>query len=290
MSSEHGPVGSRHSDTVTLVEVWRAIWRARFLVVVCAIVAMLICGAISFVVPPSYRATVVMVPSESESPGGALGGVVAEFGGLAGLVGLGGGSSNRKTEALAVLQSDALATQYIRDNNLLPVLFADKWDGATNAWKEDLKSPPTLWQATRRFARYRAVADDAKTGVIQLVIRWNDPIIAAQWANDLVALTNEHLREEAVRTSQNNISYLNSEAEKSGVVEVRTSIYALLQQEMRALMLAKGSEAYALKVLDPAVPPEDSTTPGLLIWLIAGALGGGAIGMFVALLIFGFRR
>ena len=40
--------------------------------------------------------------------------------------------------------------------------------------------------------------EQEKSGLITLSISWNDPYVAAQWANDLVKQLNEQLREQAI--------------------------------------------------------------------------------------------
>jgi uncharacterized protein involved in exopolysaccharide biosynthesis len=280
----------RLPDAVTVADIFEAIWRYKWLITAFTLVAIGCSVLASQLTPKVYRSTVLISPVGDEGSGSALGGMVAQIGGLANLVGLGGRGSDRKAEAVAIMQSDALAMDYISKNELLPLLFPDKWDSNQGGWKKDVRTPPSLWQGSRQFAKYRTVSDNAKTGLVQLVIKFTDPVMAARWANDLVALTNERVRREAISLSEKNIAYLNAEAEKSKVIEIRTSIYALLQQEMRALMLARGNDAYAFKVLDPAVPPETPDNLGILAWAALGAIGGCGLGVLVSLLIFGFRR
>lgn len=274
---------------VTLPELLRVLWRARLLIIISAVVVAAASAGVSYLVPKSYRATVLVAPVESTT-GSALGSVAGRLGGLADLVGLGANSGGRKQEAIAVLQSDSLTARYITENELLPVLFAEQWDAATGTWKVSGAKVPTLWQATRQFAKHRRVAENAKTGLVQLIVEWRDPVVAARWANDLVALTNQHLRQEAVDLSQRNVAYLSEQADKASSVQVRNSMYQLIEDEMRSLMIAQGNEAYALRVIDPAVPAEKSSTPGLLVWLLAGAVGGVGFGMMLALILFGFKR
>ncbi len=101
---------------------------------------------------------------------------------------------SRKYESLTVLQSEALTEKYISSHNLLPVLYANQWDRGKNTWRSsDVAKVPTLWKANRFFKKIRSVSTDAKTGMITMTIKWTDPVLAASWANDLVALTNEYL-------------------------------------------------------------------------------------------------
>jgi uncharacterized protein involved in exopolysaccharide biosynthesis len=54
------------------------------------------------------------------------------------------------------------------------------------------------------------------------------------------------------------------------VMEIRNSIYALMESEIKKQMLARGSDEYALKVIDPAQPPEKAASPQRILWALFG--------------------
>jgi uncharacterized protein involved in exopolysaccharide biosynthesis len=123
-------------------------------------------------------------------------------------------------------------------------------------------------------ARIREVRQDNKTGLVTLEITWSDPKAAAKWANDLVRMTNEVLREKAITESERRLKYLREQAEQTAVLNLRESIYNLIEGEVNRQMLARGSDEYALKVIDPAIAPESSSWPNPLLWAIAGSFLG----------------
>jgi uncharacterized protein involved in exopolysaccharide biosynthesis len=103
-------------------------------------------------------------------------------------------------------------------------------------------------------------------------------------------MANDFRRNKAITESENNIVYLNSEAAKTDVVGVKQAIYSILQKEISKIMLARGDEEYALKVLDPATPPEKPTLPPMIVWVIGGFFGGLGLSMGVAFLSLAMRR
>ena len=121
--------------------------------------------------------------------------------------------------------------------------------------------------------KIRTVTTDAKSGLVTLTVRWTDPHTAAKWANDLVHLTNQYRRERAIKESEQNIAYLTAEAGKTDVLGVRQAIYSILQNEISKMMLARGNEQYALKVIDPAIPPEKPASPMPALWTLIAFLG-----------------
>ena len=208
--------------------------------------------------------------------------------GLSGLASLAGinlnGANQAKTEAIATLESEILTEQYIRQHDLLPILFSRDWNATTRQWDTtNPKKVPTLWQANRRFKDVRSIEDDTKTGLITLTIRWKDPYVAAQWANGLVKLTNDYLRQRAIDEAERNISYLTAEVSKTNIVEVKSAIYLLMETEIKNEMIARGRDEYALRVIDPAVPPERKSFPRPVLWTAGAFLGGIFLGLLVSI-------
>ena len=124
------------------------------------------------------------------------------------------------------------------------------------------------WLITSRARRcvYRArwsfcnssscsVDEDNKSGLINLSISWKDPVVAAEWANDLVKQLNEQLREKAIADSQKRVGYLEQELAKTTLQDMRGVLYNLLESEKQKAMLANVNEDFALEVIDPAVAP-----------------------------------
>jgi len=151
------------------------------------------------------------------------------------------------------------------------VLYAKKWDPGTQKWwVTDPQKIPTLWKANRDFRKIRSIVDDKKSNMVVLKITWKDPKQAAQWANDLVRITNSYLRDKAIQEAERNITYLNEQASKTNVVEAQKSIFSLLETEINKEMLARGREEYALKVVDPAFVPEKPSSAGLVLLALLG--------------------
>jgi uncharacterized protein involved in exopolysaccharide biosynthesis len=268
------------SDEIKLKDLIQILWDGKWLIVCVTFLVTVLATAASFVAPKTYEASVVISPvAASSSSGFGSGGLAAlgsQLSGLAALAGVNVGADSKKSESIAVLQSEDLTIAYIKQNNLLPVLFYKKWDGAAQKWKAaDPKKAPTLWQANQMFKKsVRDLTADGKTGLVTLRISWRDPKQAADWANGIVRMTNAYLREKAIRESEQNVSYLYQEAGKTNVVEARQAIYTVLESEINKQMLARGTAEYAFKVLDPATPPEKPASPKKIVWLLMGFVAG----------------
>ena len=261
-------------------------WRGRWWIASITSAFVLVTGGIALQLPRQYTATVVVVPASNQNSG-ALGGVAAlasQFGGLASLAGIRSGTEVASAEAVAVLQSGVLTMNYVRERNLLPILFSDSWDQGRKRWKDQEKAP-TPWMANELFkGRIRKVTEAPRTGLISVSVTWTDPKSAAQWANDFVGMTNSYLKAKAIAKFERHIKYLNDQAATMDIAPVRAAIYEVMEAEIKNIMLAKGSDEYALKVVDPAAIPERKSAPRVTVWVVSGMLAGLAVSIFVLLM------
>lgn len=237
--------------------------------------------ALSYAVTPTYRAEALLMPSEDLLSQSQMAGAGGQLGGLASLVGL-GGMDDRRYEAIETLKSRALTDQYVEANKLLPVLFKSRWNATSGRWKsDDPESIPTLEDAYKLFdKRLRAVTLDKKTGMITVKIEWEDPAQATQWLRDLVSLTNQKMRATELERTQRNLDYLHEELDKTSTVEIRAVIYKLIETQIKRAMLARGSDDFALRYVDPPVVPKKKIAPVRLLYLV-----GGCFLAFMALVI-----
>jgi uncharacterized protein involved in exopolysaccharide biosynthesis len=278
-------IAATDDEEISVKELLQLFWRQKLLIVCLSVTAALIAGVAAWSTSNSFEATVIVSPISNESGAGRLAGAASQMGGLASLIGISVGGDSRRAESVAILKSQALTQRYIRENGLLPILYADEWDAATGKWRtSDVRRQPTLWKASRLFDRIRVVSDDSKTGLVKLTITWKDPQLAAKWANDLVKLTNDTLRAKAIEESDKHIAYLNEEAQHTDVAQVRVAIYSVLESEIKNVMLAKGPGDYALKVIDPAVAPELKSGPKRLLWVLMGGAAGFILSLVVLFL------
>jgi uncharacterized protein involved in exopolysaccharide biosynthesis len=276
---------SSNPDEIRLHDLTRDLRRAFALIAVATIVGGISGGIIGLLSDKQYEASTIVAPVslEASSSKGALGALASQFGDLASLAGVSPTGSSARSEPIAALQSQLLTQNYVKAENLLPVLYADKWDEASKRWKPtDPKRIPTLWSANQYFAKtIRRVTDDKSSGLVTMRIKWKDPKLAAKWANDLVKSTNEYLRNKAIRESERNIAYLTDQGAKATIVEARQAIYSLLQQEIDNEMVALGREEFALRVIDPAFPPEKPSSLGIVTLTILGLICGAMVSVIV---------
>ena len=265
-------------DHLNVAESLEILWRKRWQMLLLTVAFTVLATLAAFLLPKRYKASVLLaaVSTSNASQLGGMSSLVSQIGGFASLAGLSVGGDSKKAESIAVLQSEALTERYIREHDLLPILYERQWDKISARWKsDDPKKIPTLWKANLYFKNsVRFVGTDTKTGLVTLTITWKDPDTAAKWANDLVAITNDYLRGKAIAETDRDIAFLTDEASKTNVVEAKQAIYRILESEISKGMIARGSNEYAFKILDPAVAPDKPSSPNRFLWISAGIFGG----------------
>ncbi|WP_428311149.1 Wzz/FepE/Etk N-terminal domain-containing protein [Hydrocarboniphaga sp.] len=271
-------------NELSFAELTRRLYESKWLVMSVTMAATAAALAVALLSTPIFKAEVLLVPVEHDSSGGR--GLSSQIGGLASLAGVSlGGKSGDDAEAIAMLKSRLLTYSLIKERNLLPLLFPKKWDQAQHRWKDNVKVP-TLWDAERIFSKsVRQILDDKKTGLVTVSVEWTDPTLAADWVTELVNSTNRLLRARAIEHAEVNIAFLKTQLDQTSVIEVRQSIYRLLEDEIKKVMLAHGDSEYAFKVLDPAVVPEEKIRPARGIIVGLGFFLGFGVSCVIAVLI-----
>ncbi len=262
------------SDAAKIRAVVSANWKWMLVVVV-----VVWAGAIvfAFLSTPVYRAQVVLVPAEPPPKAGSLASLAGQFGGLASLAGLDESTNPQTNEAIAVLKSRAFLEAYLRDENLLPVLFASRWDSAKSAWKPSWHKTPDYWQGYRLLTDHVLSIDkDKKLGTITLTVIWRNRQAAAQWANQLVGRINAAMRARALEDATRKVAYLEDQLAATNVVGVQNAIGQLIEQSMETKMMAAVEPQYAFQVIDPAMVPDrrDVYRPNRILYIALGPFVG----------------
>ena len=277
-----------------LLQLLRSSW---ITLVSSTVIATSLATALAYWMTPIYRSESLLAPAAADSQrGSSLARLAGQFAPLAGLVGGADQMSglDSKDVRIATLKSRRLTQKFISDRNLLPVLFPKQWDSAAGDWRvrDGRRWKPSMADAVSRFDdKVRKVSEERQTGLITLAIEWRDPEIAADWANDLVARANEFLRTRAIDEARRSITFLDSELEKTTVIERRQIIYRLIESKTSEIMMANGRKEYAFLVVDPAsVSDADNFARPKRLMMIATGFGLGLIVSILYVCIRGARR
>jgi uncharacterized protein involved in exopolysaccharide biosynthesis len=270
---------------ISLMAVAGFLWSHRVIIGLCVVLGAVGLTGLSFLRHPKYRAEVVFSPVASS--GSFASGLGGSLGGLAAIAGINlGGAGKQSEESLEYLRSREFTREFIERHRLMPLLFSGKWDAAHSRWRGD---PPTIAEGVNRFSKQvTQIAEDRRTGIVTLAIIWRDRALAAQWANALIAEADAALRTRAIAEYGRSLEFLKDEAAHSDVVDVQTAVAKTMETELKDAMLARTRDAYAFKVLDPAVvrDPWDYDSPNRPLY---AALGAG-FGLLIGVILGGRRQ
>ncbi|MDH5300487.1 MAG: Wzz/FepE/Etk N-terminal domain-containing protein [Gammaproteobacteria bacterium] len=271
-------------DEINLLDYWRVLVEYKKLIVLLTVLATALALTVALLMTPVYRAEVMVMPADDKT-GGGLSALAGQFGGLASLAGIElGGGGGQTAAAMATLNSRAFTEMFINEHKLMPVLFAQQWDAQNKHWLVEADAP-TAWDAFKVFDGIRTISEDKKSGMITLSVEWTDPALAAAWANQLIERINAHQQAKAITEAKESIAYLRQELEQTGVVEMRQSIFNLIEAQTKQIMLANVREDYAFKVIDPAVVPEEKIKPKRALIVVLGFMVGLMLGVFTAFFV-----
>lgn len=220
------------------------------------------CGvAYALLAPQWYRADVVMVAADQKSMSSALG----QLGGLASLAGV-SLPSGSNTEPLAVLRSQGFSRSFIESRELTRDILEGFGESSSD---EDVRDAVKLFET-----KVRSVIEEKKAGTVTLSIIWRDPVVAADWANSMVRMLNERQRDKALQEAERNVAYLQKEIASSNIISLQQSLGRVLEAEMQKLLLARGNDEFAYKVIDPAAAPKERFSPRRSVIVALSFLAG----------------
>lgn len=261
------------AERVNVLHYWDILKRGKLLMAGVTLGFAALGAGAAFVIEPVYESTVTMISANRGDANLDIGGSLQGLAGLAqidlsSIVGGGG----VKQEALAILKSRGFVSRFIKQKNLMPVLF-DKEDFAVR----NPEKIPTLQDAYEEFSEdILDIREDIVEKTIRLRIYWKDPTAGADWANSLVAEINSHMRKDTIEETRKSIAYLEQVLPNTEIIQVQQAIYKLIQTQIHKGMLAETREDYAFKVIDPAVPADSDRfvrPRRVLIVLSASVLG-----------------
>lgn len=304
LPSKNLSTGLSEGDEIDLLELTRAVWQGKLLVIIITMVfaASSVMYAVSL--PDIYKSEALLSPNTQESSGG-LGALSGQFGGLAALAGvsLSAGSSDKIAYTLEIIKSRQFIYEFIQQNHLkAPILAAYGWDRktgdliynsdlfdvSTNKWVRGVKAPkqaePSLFEAYQHFVKENlTVNQDKSSGMVTVSISHYSPILARQLVDKIVKAINQTIKQQDLAEAVKSIRYLEKELATTSVVNSQSMFYQLIEKQQQTIMLTKVRDDYVLKIVDPPVVAEEKSGPKRVLICILGTILGCAFAIFVVL-------
>ncbi len=305
------PQSKSTDDEIDLRELFAALWKGKWVIV--AVTFVFAVGAVLYALslPNIYKSDALLAPAES-SNGGGLSKIGGQLGGLAALAGvnLGAGESSQTNLAVQVMKSRQFVEAFINKHDLLvPLMAAKDWDLANNKlilnedlynsdtgeWLREARglrgAAPSAQEAYQIFSKETlSITQDKDSGLYTISVKYYSPYVAQQWVNWLIKDINKVMRERTIAETSQNLTYLNTQLQKTAVADMQSTFYKLIEEQTKSLMLAEVQEEFIFKVVDPAVVPELKDGPKRALICVLGTLIGGMLGAVMVLVRFAFRK
>jgi uncharacterized protein involved in exopolysaccharide biosynthesis len=302
-------ISNQYDDEIDLRELFTVLWAGKIKIV--AITAIFAFASVIYALslPNQYKATVMLVPSQSSSSG--LSGALGQLGGLASLAGvsIGGGESNEAQLAQEIMKSWGFIEGFIADNNLAVEVYAaedwdkesnklqidqDIFDTTTNTWLvEDgsgQQGSPSGWKLFKSFSGRLLVSEDKKSGLISVSIEYYSPQIAKRWLDLYISAINKHMQDRQILKVGRNIEYLEAQIEKTEIAGMQEVFYTIIEEQLKSKMLAEASPNYAFEAVSPSMVPQEKSQPKRALICILGVLLGGMLSVLMVLVLHYARK
>jgi uncharacterized protein involved in exopolysaccharide biosynthesis len=291
-------------DEIDLRELWNVIWIGKPVIISVTAIFAIISIFYALILPNIYKSEALLAPAQSEQQGGQ-GGLAGQFGGLASLAGvnLGGGGLDKAALAIEIIKSREFFAKFAKKHNILPDLMAaSDWDLSSNTitydedlylydsaeWIRDVKPPkqviPSMQEAKKEFDKLFDVDQSEDTGMISISIEHFSPYVAKLWLDWLVEDINSVMKKRDKEEAERSIKYLQSQIIKTIIVEQRTLLYELIEEQAKILMFAEVRDEYIFKTIDPAIVPELKFKPKRALIVLLIVFLGGMLSVLIVLI------
>lgn len=292
-------------NSIELRDIFSIIWRGKWVVILTTFLFASISVFYSLRLPDIYRSEVLLSPVSDQFNGKIPG----QLGGLAALAGISSLGSKDEKSALAiqVLKSRDFLSKLLDRYDFKPEIMAVKnWDKHTKKlsfdstiydykskeWKRKVLPPfeaePSLQETHKEFLKALVISKDNQDGFFRIAIEHQSPYFARYLVELLVTEVNKEIKNRDMLEAEKSISFLQEQIQRTNVHELKTSLYSMIQDQMKKLMLAKARDEYVFVVVDSALVPENKSRPRRALIVIFVTMLGGFTALCL-LLLFGLK-
>jgi len=275
---------SEQSDEIDLIELYKILVRRKFFIIVLMVLAVLASAYYSFTLPTVYKTKLLMIPSHNDNTMNL--GAMSKLGSMVG----GNAQSSVGIEgerSLVVLKTRAFLVDFIKENNLKPVLFSNIWDQEANQWKNSEPSDEDAYEFMRDMIVTK-MHSSHEAAVIALTIQWKNLKTynnTGKITNSLIHKLNSSKKEKLVNEAKQKLEFLKKEIEKTDFVELKEGLYGLIEKQTGNLMTLNIGNRTVFEIIDPAIDPIKPESRNTSIIILIGLFLGLFLGSIIVLII-----
>ena len=289
-------VTSQHDDEIDLRELFGALWRGKFLIILCVVAAIALAALYLRSAERKYTVSYVFKPVATEDAMPSLGGL----GGLASLAGvsLPSSSSGDFLTFKFMLKSEEVAQELMQNDALVRGVFKREWNSETQSYRKPADGDLTPYirglkklltgEGPRDYAPPSAArlaewlkkdgfssSEDRDTGFLTLSAETPEPELMIQVMSQVTEETDRLLKERYIASAEQTMGFYQQQLAKARAREHREALAKLIAQEDQKLMLAsKGTYFVAEPLTEPSVSLNPTSPKASLVLALSVVLGG----------------
>lgn len=188
-------------DEIDLLEIAGIIWKRKKLIILITITITILALVYSLVATPFYKATAKIIPISSQKSI-----IPAELIGIAGMLGVGGGTAGGSEIIRAVLGSRELAKLVIKKQDLKRFIYPKVWDEKTGELKANSEKIPQEDEIAELFLKnFLKTTENPKEKTIEIsVIFPKHSTLSAIVANEVIDSLQTILNQKAYTNAKRN--------------------------------------------------------------------------------------
>ena len=130
----------------------------------------------------------------------------------------------------------------------------------------------------------------AEGGLVRIIVSTYDPEFSLFIANEIVFFINNYMRKSAIEESENLIKFLEKEAVKSSLSDVKLKIFTLIQENIAEKSLANVRQEFIYKVIDKAYLSDYPSYPNKLQIRLSGVIFGFLLAALLSVFMYFIRN
>ncbi len=205
------------NDEIDLYDLYLKIKKRRKMILKIFFISTILSVVISLLWPKSYKSEATLIPLASSSYG--------ELSQLAALAGISTGKQDPANKIMAVLNSDTIKEQVIKDLDLV-----------TRLEIKISKDENPVYETARKLSKMVDVVSDKKLGIIKIEVVVKDPVLAKEIAEKYIEKLRVILSEKALTLAKANRVFLEEELNKlRKKIEQQKSLLAAFQKKEKII-------------------------------------------------------
>ncbi|OGS37762.1 MAG: hypothetical protein A2293_14785 [Elusimicrobia bacterium RIFOXYB2_FULL_49_7] len=264
---------NNEAKEIDLIQIVIPLWNYRKWIAIGTGVVTLIGLVYALFATPVYYSEAIIAPKEPQKSNGAAS-MLSQLGGLGGMVASQFGLGNTNLDKMEIItKGRVLAESVIVRNNLMPILYADRWDSVKGRWStSDTNDIPKMRDAIEMLRKDNLqVTVDDKINMIMLGVNYPDPVWAKKITEYYLTALNDKLKNDIIADAEQNRIYLLNQLNNTTDPLIQEKIQNMIAFEIEKSMLVS---SFSIEILEKPVVPLLRKSPNRKLIVIVSGISG----------------